>query len=712
MEAQADAKAEPDLKSPAFYINRELSWIAFNERVLEEAEDASNPLLERLKFCCIVSSNLDEFFMVRVAGLRHQVAAGKAGPCDAGLTPREQLDAISKRVHRTSRRQQQLLCEQLLPALRAEGISILAVDELSAEQRGYVEGLFEREVFPVLTPIGVDSSHPFPLLLNLSLNLAALVEDEPAQEPRLALVQVPNVLPRLLSVGQDGQADYILLEDVVQSFLHRLFPRKRILCSTVFRITRDAELEFDDEGGRDFLHVVEDELHKRRLSTVVRIEVHRGVDRALLRELRGNVDVASQDAYYVEGMLDIRPLMQLASLPGRDDLRDEPFPPQPVPDLITQTDLWRLMREQDVLLHHPYDSFDPVVQLLQEAAEDSQVLAIKQTLYRTSGGSPVIEALSTAALKGKQVTVLVELMARFDEEQNVSWARQLEEAGAHVIYGVAGLKTHSKILLIVRRERDGIRRYLHLGTGNYNDRTAKLYTDMGLLTSREEYGVDASAFFNTLTGISDPPDYHVLTMAPINLRDRFIALIDRECKRAAGGSAGLIMAKMNSLVDRRIIVALYRASRAGVRIVLNVRGTCCLRPGIKGVSENIEVRSIVDRFLEHSRVYYFHNGGQEEVYLSSADWMPRNLDRRVELMFPVDALEPKAKVVKALKLFFADNQKARVLCRDGRYRRKSPGRGESPVRCQCEFHREAVLAATRARAAAPTEFVPQTKGQP
>ena len=709
MPSRPHSTAQPKLGSHELYFNRELSWISFNERVLEEAEDETNPLLERLKFCCIFSSNLDEFFMVRVAGLKRELERRPTHKCNAGLSPGEQLAKISRQVHQLTRRQQGLLCEQLLPALRAHDIRILSRVELSREHQAYLERAFEREILPVLTPIGIDSSHPFPLLLNLSLNLVALVEESAGKAPRLAVVQVPQVLPRLLDLGPEGGADFVLLEDVVEAFLPRLFSQKRIIDSTVFRITRDAELEFDDEGGHNFLHVVEAELRKRRQNVPVRLEVRRGVSKALLDALRKRIGVGPQDTYLVEGPIDIRPLMGLAGMPGHSELKDKPFPAQAPPQLIGQRDLWRFMRQQDLLLHHPYDSFDPVVRLISEAADDPAVLAIKVTLYRTSGASPIIQALARAAENGKQVTVLVELMARFDEEQNVSWARQLEEAGAHVIYGVVGLKTHSKIALVVRREMDGIRRYLHLGTGNYNDKTAKLYTDMGLLTAREDYGADASAFFNTITGISDPANYHVLTMAPVNLRERFIALIDRERERAEAGQDALIMAKMNSLVDKRIIMALYRASRAGVKICLNVRGICCLRPGVKRVSETIEVVSIVDRFLEHSRIYYFFNRGQEDVYLSSADWMPRNLDKRIELMFPVDAPGPKHKVIEALKLFFADSVRARRLTSKGNYVRKRPRRGAARVRCQTALHERALEQAQRAKAATPTEFRPQTK---
>ncbi len=710
--AKSAKKGKPiNLRSPELYFNRELSWIAFNERVLEEAEDASNPLLERLKFACIVSSNFDEFFMVRVAGLRHQVVRKEHESCNTGLTPKEQLSRIAQRVHRTADRQQKLLCETLLPALGEEGISILSRDEFDVAQRGRIEQFFEREVFPVLTPIGIDASHPFPLLLNLSLNVAALVEEEPEAPLRLAVVQVPNVLPRLVEVGSESDTVFVLLEDVVREFVHRLFPGKRIVDTAVFRITRDAEIEFDDEGGRDFLEVVQQELRKRRQNVAVRLEVSTGVSRELLGQLRDRIGVDAKSIYHVRGPIDIRPLMGLLDLPGRPHLKVEPFEPQMPPELIHQPDVWQLLREQDVLLHHPYDSFEPIVKLMSEAAADPNVLAIKQTLYRTSGQSPVIEALSRAAENGKQVTVLVELMARFDEEQNVGWARKLEEAGAHVIYGVQGLKTHSKILLIVRREMDGIRRYVHLGTGNYNDKTAKLYTDMGLLTAREEFGSDASAFFNTITGIADPPEYHVLTMAPINLRERFIALIDRERERAEDGQKACILAKMNSLLDSKIIVALYRASQAGVEIKLNVRGICCLKPGVKGVSDHIEVVSIVDRFLEHSRVYYFLNGGQEEVFMSSADWMPRNLDKRVELLFPVDAPGPKAKALEALRMFFEDNVRARRLRPSGRYVRKKPKKGKPRVRCQVALHEWAVQEAEKARAAAPQEFRPQRKAE-
>ncbi len=700
--------AKNKFEDPRLFINRELSWIAFNRRVLEEAETKSNPLLERVKFACIVSSNFDEFFMVRVAGLKHQVAEGQETPCPAGLTPRRQLERIAERVHRIVNLQQKLVCEELLPALREEGIRILPRKEWDVTQQGRIRSVYEQQIYPVLTPIDVDRRPAFPLLENLKLNLAALVEAEPDEPPHLVVIPVPSNLPRLLPIHDA----YVWLEDVIAEFIGRLAAGKPVLDLAAFRITRDAELEFDDEGGDgDFLATVEQELRKRRKNRPVRLEISASAGPRLAARLRAAVEVEDRDVYYVKGPIDIRPLMMLLDLPGFDHLKNPPFEPQTPPELIQQPDIWELLQKQDVLLHHPYDSFDPIVELMTKAADDPLVLAIKQTLYRTSGQSPVIAALSRAAQNNKQVTVLVELMARFDEEQNVNWAKKLEEDGAHVIYGVQGLKTHSKILLIVRREPEGIRRYVHLGTGNYNDKTAKLYTDMGLLTSRGEYGADASAFFNTITGLSDAPEFNVLTMAPQNLRERFLALIRREAERASNGQKARIWAKMNSLVDKDIIIALYKASEAGVEIKLNVRGICCLRPGVEGVSENIEVVSIVDRFLEHSRIYYFFNGGQEEVYLSSADWMPRNLDKRVELMFPIEEPHTKEKAIEALRLFFADNVRARKLTRAGRYVRKKPAKGQRPIRCQVVFFEQAKQAAENARVAIPLEFRPQRKHQ-
>ncbi len=686
-------------RDPELFLNRELSWLEFNGRVLEEAEDASNPALERLKFATIVASNLDEFVMVRVAALKNEVEEGETSPDSAGLTPRQALQAISEKAHALVARLYAALKDHILPALAERGIRLQAVAELDAAGRAAVSRHFRDEVLPALTPLAIDSSRPFPMLASLSLNVAALLAPaEGKQDPRLAVVQVPSRLRRLVRLPQEGSV-FVLLDDVVQSEMGALFPGQSVIETAAFRVARDAELDLDDEGGRDFLEAVEEELRNRRKSRVVRLEVEAKAGQELVTHLAERVGVAEEDIYAVPGLLDVRALFPLVELPALEDLRDAPLKPVAQLDDAERERIFDRIEAGDVLLHHPYESFDPVVSFVTQAALDPDVLAIKQTLYRTSGDSPVVVALARAAENGKQVTVLVELMARFDEHSNIRWARSLEEAGAHVIYGVRGYKTHSKVCLVVRRGLEGIRRYVHLGTGNYNEKTARIYTDFGLMTADPDIGKDASAFFNALTGYSDPPEMKKLAMAPTQLRERVLALIQRETRRAGAGEPGLIQAKMNSLVDEDIIRALYDASRAGVRIRLNVRGICCLRPGLKGVSETIEVVSIVDRFLEHARIYHFRNGGDEEVYLSSADWMPRNLDKRVELLFPVEAPEPRAKVLQALEAAFQDNVKGRRLQADGSHKRPRPAKGEEPFRLQVHLHREAQRGKERARAA-------------
>jgi polyphosphate kinase len=700
-------KKEP--KQPERFLNRELSWLAFNHRVLEEAMDATNPLLERLKFATIVASNLDEFFMVRVAALKNEIDEGDTGPDHAGLTPAQQLAAISERAHEMVERLYATLMQEILPPLAERGVRLLGYAELEAAARATLARHFRDEVLPALTPLAIDASRPFPMLSGLSLNLALLLEaGEGEDAPRLAVVQVPGRLPRLVRpLGADGNV-FTFLEDVIRAELGALFPGQKVLEAAVFRISRDAEMELDDEGGGDYLEVLEEELRKRRRGGVVRLEIEARVGDTLLERLCRRLDVEAADVYRVNGPLDIRALYPLVDLPILEDLRDAPLKPLASLDAREQETLFEVLEQRDVLLYHPYDSFDPVVALVARAAEDPDVLAIKQTLYRTSGESPVVRALARAAEAGKQVTVLVELLARFDEQSNIRWARSLEHSGAHVIYGIRGYKTHSKICLVVRRGRQGIRRYVHLGTGNYNDKTARLYTDFGLMTADPAIGEDASAFFNALTGYSDPPRMRKLVMAPTAMRERFLALIDRERRRALEGQVAEIRAKMNSLVDAEIIRALYDASQAGVRIALNVRGICCLRPGLKGVSDTIRVVSIVDRFLEHARIFYFRNGGDEEVYLSSADWMPRNLDKRIELLFPVESNECRAKVSRVLDAMFQDNVKARVLQADGTYRRRKLARGEESYRVQIELHREAQQALERARAAAAISLEPVT----
>jgi polyphosphate kinase len=693
-------------REPELFLNRELSWLEFNGRVLEEACDATNPLLERLKFACIVASNLDEFFMVRVAALQNAIVEGDAGPDISGLSPPQQAQRISERAHAMVDQLYAVLTGEILPPLAERGVRLARPDELEPAARGALGRYFRDEVLPALTPLAIDASRPFPMLAGLTLNLAVLLAPaEEGDDPRLAVVQVPGRLPRLVRPpGLDGTVQ-LLLEDVIRTEMPSLFPGQSILNVAAFRVSRDSELDLDDEGGRDFLQLIEEELRNRRRSSVVRVEVEAQVEDALLRLLKDRLEVGEDAIYRVRGPVDIRPLMSLVDLPAFEDLRDPALKPVTTLEL-TGDELYALLDEKDVVLHHPYESFDPVVSFISCAADDPDVLAIKQTLYRTSGDSPIVRALARAAENGKQVTVLVELLARFDEQSNIRWARRLEESGCHVIYGIRGYKTHSKIALVVRRGRQGIRRYVHLGTGNYNERTARLYTDFGLMTSDREIGEDASAFFNALTGYSDPPRTKKLVMAPTQLRDRVLRLVHRERERAEAGHSAFIRAKMNSLVDEEIIRALYDAARAGVRIRLSVRGVCCLRPGLKGTSDNIDVVSVVDRFLEHSRIFHFANGGDEEVYLSSADWMPRNLDRRIELLFPVRSPEGRAKVLAALDAVFADNVKGRWLQADGSYKRRRPARGEEPYRSQLELYREAKRAAERARAGTGVTFEP------
>ena len=687
-------------RDPELFLNRELSWLEFNGRVLEEAEDGQTPALERLKFATIAASNLDEFVMVRVAALKNAVEEGDTSPDSAGLTPAQQLLAISERAHALVDRLYATLSTDILPALQERGIRLVSMDGLEAVVRASVQRHFRDEVLPALTPLAIDTSRPFPMLASLSLNVAVqLAPGDGQSEPRLAVVQLPARLRRLVRLPLDGAA-FALLEDVIRAELQALFPGQTLLESATFRVARDAELALDDEGGRDFLAAVEEELRKRRKSRVVRLEIEKGASDELVARLAQQLEVAPEDVYRIPGLLDVRSLFPLVELPALEDMRDPPLKPVMLFEESEAERIFERLDTTDVALHHPYEAFDHVVSFVSQAAADPDVLAIKQTLYRTSGESPIVRSLARAAENGKQVTVLVELTARFDEHSNIRWARSLEEAGAHVIYGVRGFKTHAKVCLVVRRGRDGIRRYVHLGTGNYNEKTARLYTDFGLMTSDPDIGRDASAFFNALTGYSDPPAMKKLTMAPTQLRDRVLSLIQRETRRAGAGEQGLIQAKMNALVDEDIIRALYAASQAGVRIRLNVRGICCLRPGLKGVSETIEVVSIVDRFLEHARIYHFRNGGDEQVYLASADWMPRNLDLRVELLFPVEAPEGRAKVLQALEVAFQDNVKTRRLQADGSYKRRRPAKGEEPFRMQLQLHREAVKAQERARAAA------------
>ncbi|HEX5216909.1 MAG TPA: polyphosphate kinase 1 [Vicinamibacterales bacterium] len=690
---------------PALFINRELSWLAFNERVLEEAADATVPLLERIKFAAITASNLDEFFMVRVASLKRAVDDEDA-PDLSGMTPVQQLAAVRQRSRAFTDETYRLVADELRPALARHGIRILPWNELDPPRQARLDALFRDEIHPVLTPLAIDTSRPFPLLSSLTLNLALLLEGGAADAPhRLAIVQVPPGLTRLVRV-EPQEPTFTLLEDIIRAHLADLFPGQKILESACMRISRDAELELDDEGGRTHLDVVESELRKRRRSDVVRLEVEAAASPELLALLRQQLDIDEDEVQTIDGPLDLRVLMPLTELPGFEALREPPL--QPV-NRVDDEKLFDRLDREDILLHHPYDAYDPVLALLAEAAEDPDVLAIKMTLYRVSVGSPLIISLLRAAERNKQVTVLVEVTARFDEERNIHWARALEAAGAHVIYGVRGYKTHAKVCLIVRRTPDGLRRYVHLGTGNYNERTSRIYTDFGLMTSSRAICDDAAAVFNALTGYSDAPRLKKLTMAPTGLRQRFLKLIAREKRRAESNQDAEIVAKMNSLSDAEIIEALYAAARAGVKIRLNIRGICALRPGVKGTSTNIEVVSIVDRFLEHSRIFYFLNGGEDELYLASADWMTRNLDKRVELMFPVDNPEHRRVVLHALRSMFKDNVKARWLGADGVYKRHKRPKGEEPCRVQQTLQDEARKTAALARDRAGVVFTPEER---
>ena len=692
------------------FFNRELSWLAFNERVLDEARNPETPLLERVKFVAIAASNLDEFFMVRVAALQEAVEDGDLAPDLAGLTPAEQLAAVSDRTHAMGAALYDVTRAELLPALATHGIRILPWEELDGPRQTALGAFFRDAVLPVLTPLAIDISRPFPLISSLSLNLALLLDAAKGDTARrLAIVQVPAALARLVKIPAAQGFQFVLLEEVIRAHLSQLFPGQPILETTVIRLARDAEMEFDDEGGRTHLEQVERQLRRRRRSDVIRLEVEANASPELVALLREQLNIGADDVFVVAGPIDLRVLTGLTELAGFAELRDPPFQPANVLAEQAPVDLFRLLDERDLLLHHPYDAFDPVIALIAQAADDPDVLAIKQTLYRTSAGSPIIQSLQRAAERSKQVTVLVELTARFDEERNIRWARALEEAGAHVIYGVQGYKTHAKICLIVKRGPEGIRRYVHLGTGNYNERTARLYTDFGLMTSAPAFVQDATALFSALTGYSDPPKLGKLVMAPTDLRWRFLRLIAREKRRAEAGQPAEIVAKMNSLIDEEIIQALYAASRAGVRIRLNVRGICALRPGVPGVSDEIEVVSVVDRFLEHSRVYSFLNGGEREVYLASADWMTRNLDKRIELMFPVDDPDHQARVLNVLGAMFRDTTKARWLGADGIYRPR-PGTSDGPAfRAQQHLEEEARHAVGLARKRAGVTFRPRQR---
>lgn len=679
-----------DLTKPEYFYNRELSWLKFNLRVLKEAMVKDTPLLERLKFIAISASNLDEFFMVRVASLWSNFDSGVEKRDASGMSVHEQLVAISQAAHEQVRTQTKSLIA-LMAEMDAVKLHFRRVKDLSELGKDWLEEYYREVVFPVLTPMAVDASRPFPFLANKTLNLAVeLIKAD--GEHSMGLIQVPSVLDRIVEVEPEGKRTFVFLEDIIASHCHDLFKGCHILDMVSFRVTRDSDLDLEEDDSVDLMKEVEESLRKRKRGAAVRLEIFKTNNNRIKKFLKENLDVTEMEVYEINGPLDPTCFFKFIGMKGMWPWLYEPFVPQRPLELPNDSDLFAAIRENDILLHHPYESFDPVVKLVSDAADDPQVLAIKQTLYRVSGNSPIVAALARAAENGKQVTVLVELKARFDEENNILWARRLEKAGCHVIYGLVGLKTHAKIVLIVRKEDNGIKRYLHLGTGNYNDSTAKLYTDLGLMTANDEFGSDASAFFNLLSGYSEPPVWNKLVMAPLGLREKIYALIDNEIAMVRSGREGHIIAKMNSLIDQPVIQKLYEASAAGVHIDLIVRGICGLRTGIEGISDNITVRSIVGRQLEHSRIFWFANGGEEQLYLSSADWMPRNLNDRVELFFPVETEEHIHRIKALLDLYLRDNVGAHMMQSNGSYRRVR--NKLEPVSAQSTLYEMAQLAVT------------------
>lgn len=700
---------ENQFDRPEYFINRELSWLKFNQRVLNEAADNKKPLMERLRFIAIFCNNLDEFFMIRVAGLQQQLEGRVSRADAAGLVAGRQLEEIGKTAHALMKHKSRLL-GGLLKEMEKQGIRFCTMEQLTGAEKEWVEGFFFHTIYPVLTPLGIDAHHPFPFFSNKSLHLAVHLsrpEEEDGEDEIIAVVPVPGsgVLPRIIHLQDgDGGGRYIFLEEIIAHYCSELFRGYTIEMVAPFRITRNADLLIAEEEAEDLLEEVEKSLRQRKRGDAVRLEIGRSAGATLKAFLQESLELDPVDIYESSDPLDDTCYFRFADLPAFQHLCYPPFHPQQPEDLKGQEDIYAAIREREILLHHPYESFEPVLDFVRQAAEDPTVLAIKQTLYRVSGNSPIVHALAQAAENGKQVTVLVELKARFDEEKNIQWARRLEEAGCHVIYGLMGLKTHAKILLVVRQESGGIKRYVHMSTGNYNDSTAKIYTDFSIFTANDQFGADASAFFNTLSGYSDPPEWNKLVVAPLGLRKKIYELLEREMECARAGKPAHLIAKMNSLIDKEIIMKLYEASTAGVKIDLIVRGICGLRPGIPGISERITVRSIVGRFLEHHRVFYFANGGDERVYLSSADWMPRNLNDRVELLFPVEEERHVARIKRMLKLMLKDNEKAYQMRVDGAYRRVDR-RGKG-VNSQEEIYRKAQAAAV------PEEISLEQKFQP
>lgn len=678
-----------NLDNPKYYENREMSWLEFNQRVLEEAENAENPLFERLKFLSIVSSNLDEFFMVRVASIIEQIEANFDRPDFSGSEPKEQYKAITKRAHTMVEDQSRIFKRSIIPGLRKHGINLnLELNKLEDYQLDYVSNYFDKTLFPTLTPLAVDASRPFPLILNKSYNIGVMIKKN--EEEVFATVQVPSVISRYIEIPSSDTTvrQFVMLADVIIHFLHRLFIGNEVVCAYKYRITRSADLDIDEEEALDLLIEIEKSVKLRKWGEPIRLEIEASASDKIVKYLKEVLHLSEESVYRVDGPIDLTFLMKLYDLKGTRELKYPEYVAQTPLDLLGEDDIFEAIKKKDIFLHHPFEAFDSVINLITKAAKDKNVLAIKQTLYRVSGKSPIIQALAEAAESGKQVTVLVELKARFDEENNIQWARRLEKAGCHVIYGLVGLKTHSKVTLIVRKEEEGIKRYIHLGTGNYNDITAKFYTDMGLLTANEMIGRDISLVFNALSGYSEPPKLNKIVMAPTHLREKFIQMIRKEADYAKEGKEAKIICKMNSLCDPDIIKELYKASMSGVKIELIVRGICSLIPGLKDVSENITVRSIVGKYLEHTRVFYFFQDGREQVFLSSADWMPRNLNRRVELLFPIEAEHAKKRVIETLEVQLKDVVKAKIKDENCRYHRIDR-RGKEVINSQSYFEEEA-----------------------
>lgn len=680
---------------PECYQNRELSWISFNERVLSEAMDRNTPLFERLKFLSITASNLDEFNMIRVASLKDLVHTEFNIPDISGLTPRKQLKEISIRQHGQIRRQYQVYKEALIPALEYIGIQIISThEELTEAQGAYVDRYFTENIYPVLTPIVLDTVRPFPLIQNKTLNIAVLItrkgEGGKENTELVATVQVPSVLPRIVELPRnDKKRKLILLEEIIERNIDKIFISYQVICAHPYRIMRNADLSIEEEDAADLLTEIQKQLKKRQWGEVIRLEVEDGMEPRLRKILKQEFSMQDEDVYEISGPLDLTYLMLVYEMKGFKKYKVPPYTPAAVPALLNADNIFKNIRKGDVLLHHPYHSFEPVVAFVAQAAKDPGVLAIKQTLYRVSGNSPIIAALMKAARNGKQVSVLVELKARFDEENNIGWAKKLEKAGCHVIYGPPGLKTHGKITLVVRKEKSGIRRYVHLGTGNYNDSTARLYTDCGLLTCNPQFGQDATEIFNMLSGHFEPPKWNKLVVAPHGMRECFLHLIQTEEGHAKSGRKGHIVAKVNALCDCELISALYKAAAAGVKIELIVRGICCLKTDVPGINGNITVRSIVGNFLEHARIFYFHADGLHKIYMGSADWMPRNLDKRVEIIFPVEDEKVKAQVMHILEIQLKDNVKAHILQEDGTYK-KIKKKGVSQICTHDYLCREAI----------------------